>query len=226
MNRKLLGIAVCLFFTITQVNSQKTIKEATVYSKVVSTSSIIDAPPVISFITTWYKGPNLKITTKNLYSENSAYIDRVSQKTISLYEIAGRKIGFYATDTLSSKAKMLLNNVQVNFDFDTIASINGFSCRKAMLMYPEELDLKPVEVWYSPDFRFSDRNLGVNVFAVEKIPGAIISFRVYSREVIVDYQVLSIDCAATIAPDLFKIPKDYEIVSAAEFRNKIKPEFH
>jgi len=204
---------------------QKLIKEATVQSVLYTSFLNSDSKPTEVELTTWLKGPNLKVFQKSEYANNSVYIDRTTEKIVTLYETMGKKIGFFIYDSLNSAKQKIWDSIEVVY-IDSGRTINNFRCKEAILKFPPALHQKDVEIWYDPDFVFGDRNMGLNIFGVNKIPGAAISFKAMAaNNMLVEYKIASIDTATEIDDNLFRIPDGFDIRTPQAFQaymNKLR----
>lgn len=205
-------------FNLCELKAQKIISQAIVQSEIV-TDDIVNSTSIPKVeMTTWIKGNNLKITSKNEYSETYIFIDRGNEKIVSLFEIMGKKIGFFVYDTSQVNRKYIADSTTIKY-LDSSLVINGFPCKKAIFSYAKSLNTPDVEVWYSTEYKFKDRNLGLNVLGLEQLQNAIISFKTLSNNnnFLVTYEVKKIEQQPKLDDSIFVIPKTYEIKTYDEF---------
>jgi hypothetical protein len=208
----------CIVFSSTLVLSQQLIKEGVVKSQIVTVvpGSTDPIPPIL--MTSWLKGSKLKVSQKNEYANNSIYYDRKDGRVVTLYEIMGKKIGFYVYDTMNSYKRKMLDSVVVTL-MDSSQVINDFNCKMAILQYPKSLKQNDVEVWYCKDVRFNDENMGLTVLGLSKLDGATISFKTVSQNNLqVKYEVTGIDTSSSIEDKEFVIPREYEVMTVLKFQ--------
>jgi hypothetical protein len=207
------------------VRSQKVIKQAVVKSILYTQFVGSDAKPTEVELTTWFKSPNLKVFQKNEYANNTVYIDRVTEKITTLYETMGKKIGFFIFDSTNEAKQKIWDSIEVVY-IDSSRNINNFMCKEAIMKFPKVMRQKDVEVWYDPDFVFDDRNMGLNIYGINKIHGAAISFRALAaNNMMVEYKITSVDTATLIDDNLFQIPDGFDIRTAKAFQaymNKLR----
>ena len=220
--------SVLLLFILSagsEVRSQKLIRQAVVKSMLYTQFVGSDAKPVEVELTTWLKSPNLKVFQQNENANNSVYVDRVTEKITTLYETMGKKIGFFIYDSTNEAKQKIWDSIEVVY-VDSSRNINNFMCKEAILKYPKRVHQKDVEIWYDPDFVFDDRNMGLNIYGVNKVHGATISFKALAaNNMMVEYKITSIDTGTVIDDNLFQVPDGFDIRTARAFQaymNKLR----
>lgn len=198
--------------------AQEIIPEATIQSSL----SVTYKEKVIqqSSITTYMKDSMLRLSITNAQGNNDVYIDRHDGRTVTLFQVMGKKLGFYIYDTSVVSRNQMLALVTAK-KVDSSKVVNGFNCQLMLLQYDPKLRMNDAVVWYTTDFRFSDATIGINVPGIEKVEGApILLISDPGNGMTTTYSVFSVDKKA-IDKTTFQVPKDYDITSQADFQKAI-----
>lgn len=173
-------------------------------------------------MTTYLKDKKLRITVVSNTAKNEIFLDRTTNKMVSLYEILGKKLGFYLYDT-NFVAKERVSKAVTIVKSDSTKSINGFNCNLLTLHYDSTLKMKDVTVWYNPELKFTDPTMGLNIPGIDKVNGVpVLVISEAPNGMKTTYTLLSIDRKTKLSSKLFVIPKGYSITTQEEFQKAVQ----
>jgi hypothetical protein len=169
--------------------------------------------------------------------------DSKTKITTTLFEIMGKKMGFYTTDEEmekmmvrrdSGKQQIQIYKPEVMIEYlADVKTIAGMVCKKANIRYKNRKGEEAEQiVWYSPDFKLGDgfrlRDIMrmVNVPGLDKLKGFPMEFETTRQNGSkVHFTVTKIDLQAKIDDKLFLVPKDYDVKPMSEMGGGRNGEF-
>jgi GLPGLI family protein len=169
--------------------------------------------------------------------------DSKTKITTTLFEIMGRKMGFYTSDEELEKmmtrrdsgrqqVQVYKPEVFIEYLSDT-KTIAGMVCKKANIRYKnrkgEEVE-QPV--WYNPDFklgegfRLRDIMRVANIPGMDKLKGFPMEFQTIRQNGSkVQFTITKVDLQAKVDDKLFIVPKDYDVKPMSEMGGGRNGEF-
>ncbi len=185
--------------------------------------------------TIWIKGGLSKTEMDIGFGKSNIYYDAKNKKTTTLFEVMGRKMGFYATD---DELKRIMSDSSANKnriasrDQDEVMieyiseekMIAGRMCKKAIIHYKNKANEEKEQLlWYDPGFqleegmRFSQLVRGNFVPGIQKLKGFPMEMEIKrSNGNISKFKVNRLDTGTTISDNTFVIPPGYDLRPMSE----------
>jgi len=183
----------------------------------------------------WVKKGLTKTEVDFGFGKSNLYYDSKNKKTTTLFEMMGRKMGFYATDDelqkMMSDSTANRNRIAARDQEDVMIEyineekiIAGRKCKKAIIHYmARNKEEKEQLVWYEPGFqleeglRFSQLVRGAFVPGLQKLKGFPMEMEMKrSNGSISKYTVNRIQPGAELTDELFVVPSGYDIKPMSE----------
>ena len=156
-------------------------------------------------------------------SNGNSTVIKKENRTTSFSTVMGKKIGFYLIDTTSASSKTEPDSSFKLTLLDSSKVLNGYNCKKATISYLKNNDPRnDVQVWYCPDFVFTNKYLGINVQGIDQIPGFPLNFSTSMKNgMSVSYFVTSVDTSVLIDQKNLVVPKEYAIYSFDKYKEEV-----
>jgi GLPGLI family protein len=249
---KLIFSAIAVLLTMHICIAQQVVNEAVIQMKIETTNPKSDEGPPASNdgegrmtvrmgdgemkSKMYFKNGMTKVETDMGMGLNQVIIDSKEKKTTTLFEMMGRKMGFYSTEgdmqrMMAGADSGRQQRVQQSFAPEVFVEylsetkkIAGMECKKALLRYKDRRGEEvQQEVWYTPEFilgegfKIRDVMRMANVPGLEKIKGFPMEFNLVRQNgAKVHYQVSKVDLTAKVDDKVFLIPKDYDVKPMSE----------
>lgn len=169
--------------------------------------------------------------------------DSKTKITTTLFEIMGRKMGFYTSDeemekmmtrrdSAGQQVQVYKPEVFIEYLGDT-KTIAGMVCKKANIRYKNRKGEEVEQfVWYSPDFklgegfRLRDVMRVANIPGMDKLKGFPMEFETTRQNGSkVHFTVTKVELNAKVDDKVFIIPKDYDVKPMSEMGGGRNGEF-
>jgi GLPGLI family protein len=248
---KKISVTLLAFICLAVVNAQEIVNEAVLQMKIETTEG--DSPSGAPAPTTGGEGQVMirigegemksKLFLKNGMSRietdlgagiSTLLYDSKTKITTTLFEIMGRKMGFYTTDAEmeklmtsrdSGKQQIQMYKPEVFIEYlSDVKTIAGMNCKKANIRYKNRKGEEVEQIiWYSPDFKLGDgfrlRDVMrvANVPGLDKLKGFPMEFETTRQNGSkVHFTVTKVDLQARVDEKIFIIPKDYDVKPMSE----------
>lgn len=244
---KSLFVFITAFLLTITVRAQQVVNEAILQMKIETTPGN-DAPPANApegamvmrmgdgeiKAKLWFKNGMSKIENDMGMGTNQVIYDPKTKTTTTLFEMMGRKMGFYMNDstvqkmmngTDTGRQRMQPFNPEVMIEYlgDT-KQIAGKTCNKAIIHYKNRQGADQQQmVWYSPDFilgdgfRMNDLMRMAMIPGLQKLKGFPMEFEAKRPNgATVHFLVTKVDLTPKIDDKVFLIPKDYDVKAMNE----------
>jgi hypothetical protein len=147
--------------------------------------------------------------------------DAQKQKFSTLLEIEN---GFYHIETPSKKLREQLSEmpaVELIYT-DEYQTILGYRCRKVLAVTQEANGSKhTAEIFYTDAYKGSTFNFDM---PYKEVPGLMLKYQIKVGNLIMNYEAVSIDKKKNIRARVFNIPKNYQLTSFEELKDKLSTE--
>jgi GLPGLI family protein len=185
--------------------------------------------------TIWVKDDKTKTEADMGMGKSMIYFDGKTKTTTTLFEMMGRKMGFYTNE---EEMKRLMNSqdsgrvqrrvtstedIQIEYLSET-KTIAGKTCKKAIIHYKNRnLEDQQQEVWYYPDYKLS-KEISLNTLiravfvpGINKLKGFPMEMEMKrSNGITTRFTVTKIETGVAIEDASFNIPTGYDLKPMSE----------
>ena len=184
----------------------------------------------------FFKDGKSKMQIDMGFSNSEVYYDGDTKKTTTLFQMMGKKMGFYTTEEevkkvmdandSSNQFRFNPNNTDMMIEYlsDT-KTIAGFACKKANIRYMNRKGEEMQQiVWYCPDFIVGERFRMSSFMRIASVPG-MQKLKGFPMEyemtrtngMTINYVVTKVDLNKKVEDATFVIPSGYDIKPMSEF---------
>ena len=183
-------------------------------------------PPIETSVTTLIKGNMEKQESRSDVSHNIVIVDKGQKKTTQLYEMGGRKFGYYSIDTGAhhqngdSNAQRRRPNTDIQYTNET-KTISGFNCKKAVATTTFGDRSMTTTIWYTTDLPFKHPiqvgRGGFGNFGMDQLNGfPIVTETTLPNGSTFKTTVTKVELNANISDSEFDIPRGYDVKPESE----------